>query len=375
MAPKRGKCIFNAELARKYPFIKKTKEKTESDVDVHCDFCNTSFNISLAGKSEIERHLTSLKHKKALKAASTSRSVTQFFASSTDYVLAACEGVWAYHVIKGNHNFPSSECASKLFRTCFEIRKFHCTQTKCEAIATNVFAPYSRDVLKNDLAKRHYISVAADASNHGNIKMMPVIVRYFDPTNGVRVKMLEFTCEKGETSQIISNLIRSTAHKNQISDKIVGFCGDDCPTNFGLSERGDQNNVFYRLKQWKSSLIGVGCAAHVLHNALKYACDLLPIDIECVVVKIYSHLYIHTVRVETLKSLCESIEVEYGKLLGHAKTRFLALGPAIESILKLYEPLKTYFWEIDRCPPIIKNFFTGPFSKLWLLFVKEQVIR
>lgn len=352
--------------------MEKVKNKTDSDV--HCNVCNSDFNIAYAGKSDITNHLNSVKHKKALQAASTSRPVTQYFPSTTDNNIAACEGVWSYHVIKENHSFLSSDCASKLFRTCFELRKFHCARTKCEAIATSVFAPYSRDVLKNDLAKRRYLTLSTDASNHGNVKMMPVVVRYFVPTIGVQVKLLDFTSEKGETSAIITNMLMEAARKNEIDDKIVGFCGDNCPTNFGSSDRGGHNNVFYRLKQWKPQIIGVGCAAHVVHNSLKFACDFLPLDLECIVVKIYSHFYIYTVRVEALKSICESAEIEYKQLLGYAKTRYLALGPAIGSILNLFEPLKRYFLEFARCPPIIKNFFEAPFSKLWLLFAKEQVI-
>lgn len=371
MAPNRGKCVFNPELKKKYPFLEAAKNKTPSDV--YCLTCNSDFSIANAGKSDIEKHITTMKHKKALQSASTSRTVTQFFPSTTDTNLAACEGVWAYHVIKANHSFLSSECASRLFRTCFEIRKFHCARTKCEMIATNVFAPFARSSLKAELAERHYITVSTDASNRGNVKMMPVVVRYFVPTEGVRVKLLEFGNEKGETSEIITTMIMKSARKNEISDKIVGFCADNCATNFGNAERGGRNNVFYRLKQWREEIIGVGCAAHIVHNALKHACDRMPsLDVECIVVKIYSYFYIHTIRVEALKEICDLSEIEYKQLLGYAKTRYLALGPAIGSILKLWEPLKKFFLQDKNCPDIIDKFFKSDFSKLWLLFVKEQ---
>lgn len=352
--------------------LEKAKNKTPSDV--HCILCNSDFNIGNGDKSDIEKHIKTTKHKNVLQAASKTHAVTNFFPSTADHKKSANEGVWAYHTIKANQSFASSDCASKLFRTCFELPKFHCARTKCEAIVVDVLAPHARDVLKNELSERRFVSVSTDASNHGNIKMMPVVVRYFIPTVGVRVKMLEFKSTKGETSEIIASLIKSTAEKNEISDKIVGFCGDNCPTNFGSCERGGQNNVFFRLKQWKPSIIGVGCAVHIVHNALKYACDHLPIDIECVVVKVYSEFYINTVRVEALKSLCDSIEgIQYSKLLGYAKTRFLALGPAIGSILNVFQPLKEYFLSSRRCPTIIRTFFESPCAKLWLLFIKDQV--
>lgn len=370
MVPKR---VFNPELGKKYLFLEAAKNKTPSDV--HCNTCNSDFSIAYAGKSDIEKHIASAKHKKALQVASSNRPVSQFFSSARENNLAACEGVWTYHVIKSNHSYLSSDCASKLFRTCFEVHKFHCARTKCEAIATNVFAPFARNTLKDELAKRRYVSLSTDASNHGNVKMMPLVVRYFVPTEGVRVKLLEFGNEKGETSLIIASMVMNAVTNNQLDDKIVGFCADNCPTNFGNAERGGRNNVFYRLKQWKPELIGVGCAAHIVHNALKDACDRMPsLDVECIVVKIYSYFYIHTIRVEALKAICESSEIEYKQLLGYAKTRYLALGPAIASIINLWEPLKTFFLAQKKCPVILEQFFNSDLSKLWLLFIKEQVI-
>lgn len=371
MSPPRRKCVFNDILAKKYPFLKKTK----SESDVHCEICKAEFKISNAGKSDIEKHLQTEKHKKALHAASKNQTVTNYFTSSADLTTSAFEGVWAYHVIQANHSFKSSDCASKIFRTCFELRKFHCARTKCEAIATNVFAPFAQNELEKDLLKSNFVSISTDASNHGNVKMMPVVIRYFIPTIGVRVKLLEFSSEKGETSKIIADLILSSANKNKIGNKIIAYSADNCATNFGSADRSGENNVFFRLKQLNKNLIGVGCGAHIIHNALKWACDVLPFDIECIVVKIYSHFYIYTVRVEALKSLCEQEDVEYKKLLGYSKTRFLALGPAIASILHLFDTLKSYFLNLGRrCPVLLKSFFESPLSKFWLLFVKQQVI-
>jgi hypothetical protein len=32
----------------------------------------------------------------------------------------------------------------------------------------------------------------ADLSNHSNLKLVPVLVRYFAPTRGIQVKVIEF---------------------------------------------------------------------------------------------------------------------------------------------------------------------------------------
>lgn len=203
--------------------------------------------------------------------------------------------------------------------------------------------------------------------------LFPIVVRYFIPTEGVRVKLLELTKQKGGTAKILADCIKETAEKSGIADKVTGFCADSCPTNFGSRERGGNNNIYYLLKEWEPNLTGIRCAAHIVHNALKFACDLLPIDVEHIVVKIFSQFYRSTVQVEALKVMCEETDVVYTQLLGYAKTRILALAPAIGSIIKLFEPLKEYFQTLRKCPTVIKAFFDLPFVKLWLLFVKEQV--
>lgn len=152
MSIKRGKCIFNADLAKKYPFLKRDRNKGESDVK--CDLCHADFNISNLGKTGIEKHILTKKHQKAMQMASSSQSIKSVFSSNINYSLAAYEGVWAYHSIKSNHSFLSTDCASKLIRNCFDIKNFHCARTKCEAIITNVFAPYAVKVLQNDLSER-----------------------------------------------------------------------------------------------------------------------------------------------------------------------------------------------------------------------------
>lgn len=365
----KGKCVLNKSLREKYPYL----EVTFSESDVFCKKCRGTFSIASGGNADIARHLRTDKHKAAVKAAASSHSVTTFFHSTLDTESALQEGVWAYHTIDANQSFKSSNCSTKIFRTCFKMKKFSCSEKKCQAIVTNVLAPHVKAMLEQDLKECKFVTIYTDASNHGNIKLFPVLVRYFIPTIGVRVKMLDITAEGGETAEIISNLITSGAKKYGLQKKIVGFCADNAKVNFGGETRGGQNNVYFKMKAWIPHLLGINCAAHVTHNALKYSCDALPIDIEYVVVKIYSHFYIYTSRTSKLKSFCEEVNVEYQKLLGYAKTRFLALEPAIKRILEVFDGLKLYFTDLPKGEKALKKFFQDPASKFWLMFTQEQV--
>lgn len=356
------KCRFTDSLREKYPCLMTVK----TDSDLRCKKCYGTFSIL--------RHLKTQKHIDAVASASTStKSITNYFNSDENLELSAMEGVWAYHLLCENQSFRSSDCATKIFQTCFGLKKFTCSRTKCEAIINGVFAPHSNDLLKADLKEAHYVSLYTAASNHGAEKLFPVLARYFLPTGRIRVKMLEFAAETGESSDKITNIISRTAKGYELEKKFVGFCGDNAKANFGGDTRSGSNNVFYKLILWIPYLLGIGCGAHIGHNSLRHACIVIPFDAEAVVVKIYSHFYIYAVRTAALASFCDEADVEYEKLLGYAKTRFLALGPAIKRILRVFDGLKLYFESLQRGEKMIKDFFDEPSSKFWLFFLEEQV--
>lgn len=180
MTPRR-KCVFNLELTKNYTFI--INEPNKSTSDVRCTICNSEFSIANSGRSDIEKHLTKEKHIKALRAKTIQPPVQ--FVKPIDYTAAIHEGAWSYHVIKANHSFRSTDCTSKLFRECYGLKNYQCARTKTEAIITNVLAPFAEKMLKEELIKSRYITLSIDASNHGNVKMMPIIVRFFIPTTHV----------------------------------------------------------------------------------------------------------------------------------------------------------------------------------------------
>ena len=82
--------------------------------------------------------------------------------------------------------------------------------------------------------------------------------------------------------------------------------------------------------------------------------------------------HIYTVRTSELKTFCDDVEVQYKKLLGYCKTRWLALLPAIERVLQMYLPLKSYFVSQDKCPVVLHNFFKDGSSEFWLKFLHQQ---
>lgn len=242
MASKRN-CVLTENHRLKYPYLEETKVASV----VLCKKCNGKFSIASGGNADIARHFNSNKHKNAIAASASSQLIISYFPSTLDTQTAAMEGVWVYHTISSNHSFQKTDCATKVFKSCFKLKIFSCSHTKCQAI-TSVFGRHAQEILLNDLADCNYVSIYTDASNVGNIKLFPVLARYFHPLTGAHVKVLDITSQPGETSTIISELILAAAEKYDLKKKIVCFCADNAKVNFGGDTRGGQNNVYYRLK-------------------------------------------------------------------------------------------------------------------------------
>lgn len=146
----------------------------------------------------------------------------------------------------------------------------------------------------------------------------------------------------------------------QIENKVIVFSADNAPTNFGSIHRTGDKNVFKQLKEKVNPhMIGAGCVAHIVHNAIESACDQLSIDVEYVAVKIYTHFYRYTVRLESLKHFCDSVDEIYVNLVG------------LNAIIANFNGLQEYFKSINA-PVGITEFFANPLAKVSMIFVRDQ---
>jgi hypothetical protein len=362
------KCKWTDSIKNSHPYL----IKGNTEYTAFCTICSTTFSIASGGNSDADKHRDSDKHQKNTRAAANS-NIRSHFQPTFNSTLAAQEGLWAYHVVNSNHSFASANCASKIIRQCFGIKQFTCSKSKCRAIAVNVLAPHAEEIMSNEINRSRFITLFTDASNHNDIKLFPVMGRYFLPLEDLHVKALDVRSLPGESSELIVGLLNDNISKYGLQNKLAAFSGDNAKVNFGGVTRGGHNNVFSRLRQTYPHLVGIGCAAHIEHNTIKRASDILPFDIEWVIVKTYSHFYRYSCRAQELQKFCEEVDTEYSKVLGYAKTRFLALAPAVERIIVLFDALKDYFIALPKGEKKLLDFYMEKSSKFWLMFMQEQV--
>ena len=171
------------------------------------------------------------------------------------------------------------------------------------------------------------------------------MVRYCKANDGsmsIETKLLDFVELKGEKAVELAAEIMVVIEIFSLENKVVAFSADNTNTNFGGLNRVGRVNVHIKVKNAvQREVIGLGCPAHIIHNATRTAMDTLPIDVEYLLTKIFGYFHIYTyLHVERLKSFCEFVGQEYQNILRHSNVRWLSMLPALERVLKMYAPLK-----------------------------------
>ncbi|GFR32223.1 uncharacterized protein TNCT_183671 [Trichonephila clavata] len=102
--------------------------------------------------------------------------------------------------------------------------------------------------LKDDLDESNCIIIPINASNHGNKKIYLIVVRNFRPYVGVQVKNLDLQDQPGEISDINVEYLNQVLTDNNLTTKVVPFCGDNDNVNFRGAARRGTNNASTKLQ-------------------------------------------------------------------------------------------------------------------------------
>jgi hypothetical protein len=132
--------------------------------------------------------------------------------------------------------------------------------------------PFATKQILQELKEVCFISVLIDSSNHLDKKLVSMIVRYFHAEEGVMVKVLELVNLGGETSDMLLSYVLEVLQKLDLLEKVIAISADNTNMNFGDKKRKGKNNLYYKLQEKTSNnLIGIGCPAHVVQDAVQTA--------------------------------------------------------------------------------------------------------
>jgi hypothetical protein len=124
------------------------------------------------------------------------------------------ECVFGFHVVKHHFSYKSMDRSSPLMKIFFPdpaiALKFSSAQTKTEATVNSVLAPESKRLVQEAFQPSNipFCSISTGRSNHGSIKVFPILIQYFDFKNsGTQSKFIELKNILNETSNTIAVML------------------------------------------------------------------------------------------------------------------------------------------------------------------------
>ena len=123
--------------------------------------------------------------------------------------------------------------------------------------------------------------------------------------------------------------LKNTMDNLQFDRKRVSCLNAD-NANFNY---GEKHSIYTNVRTLNDGIINANCTALIVHNTLKFALGNLNVNIENIVLKIYSNFSMSAKRRETLEEFHIFVETEFHEILRSVPTRWFSLHLCIERIL------------------------------------------
>ena len=197
------------------------------------------------------------------------------FAAAGDLKTIRAETLFTSFLVEHNVPLAVADHAGPIFRKMFPdsavAKNYGCARTKTSYIVKTLANDDEETIAK--IMKTSPYSIATDGStDYDDVKMYPIVVRYFDFNNVVTV-LLKLVESRDSTGKGIFDLVDRELSKRGIPwSNCVSFAADNAVVMQGLGK-----GVAAFLTQQHPHVYLLGCACHLMHIATEQATRKLSI--------------------------------------------------------------------------------------------------
>ncbi|XP_066589562.1 zinc finger BED domain-containing protein 5-like [Prorops nasuta] len=375
------------------PALKDWLQPHASNKKALCSMCESSIS---AHYHTLRKHARSKKHLDLMRRTSSTNSLdTVETALEIQKIVTRIKLILTGFFVEHNIAYRIVDHLIPLLKHCFQdvdvCKMLRLGRTQLTAM-TSVIASSYNNKLCITLQKRKFSIMTDESTDVSNVKVICIIVRFFDAEiQRIRCALWDLIeisqiatsetsgfCYLGyrdedsnETAEnLYNNIIHSFTICNIPLENITGFGSDGCNSMMGL-----YNSVASRFRNDYPNITILKCICHTAHLCANYACKTLPRECEDLGRNIYNFFKLSSKRQHQFKEFQILLDAEVHKMLYSAQTRWLLLKAVVDRILEQWEPLQMYFtqwWEEQHLPAaeIIYSSITHPFMKCYYLFLE-----
>ena len=115
---------------------------------------------------------------------------------------------------------------------------------------------------------------------------------------------------------------------------------------------GKRNSVLSRLRSKHGNIVSLHCNCHI---AAKYACKVLPDNLEELTTDVYNYFQKSPIRIREFEQFQIFVESKPHKLLKACQTRWLSLEACVNRLLEQYQALISYFRSTEDKQAIVRR--------------------
>ncbi|MPC26227.1 Zinc finger protein 862 [Portunus trituberculatus] len=349
------RAITLREWEKKFPWL---KPSTKNPLKAVCHKCKVELTAEI---TPIKLHEKSAKHVQYCAAPSTSKTITELFASAkgqpsrSDAAKAAEIKLTAW-MMEHNISFRASDHLCDVLKDSFpdsEItRNLKMKRTKCQSVCKNVLAKCYKEELAEKL-RHNKFSILVDESTDVTTSQNVCIVARFAEEAAVVSKFwdllpifssdnLEGASEGATSNRIFSSIMKSLSDFVVPVSNIIGFGSDGCRTMMGKN-----NSVSSKFKDLCPGIFIMKCICHSAHLCASEACKELPQEVEQLAQDVHNSLKHSSKRLAQFSEFQDFTGAVKYKILSPSRTRWLSLTAVVKRMLEQWGPLQLYFTDLN----------------------------